>query len=421
MSSVFRIRKRIFYGWIVVGAIIASGFIMMGVNSSFGVFFKSLEETFGLTRASTSAIISVRMVFNAVAAFLAGWAIDRYGPRKVFSVMGFFIGLSMLLTGLTTDAWQIFITYGLLLSIGTGAVYVVTTSTVLRWFDRKRGLALGVAGAGGGIGTAVISPLSASLIGSLGWRNTIMLLGGISWLVMLPAAQLFKKAPHEVGTLPDGEAPGSQETGSEIKTVTKPQLPLLQIFRTRSFWVILFIWLVMAFSSFFIMTHIVPHAIDIGFSLVESATILSFSGIAMIAGRLFAGMISDRVSAKGVAVVSSLIQFVAILSLVWSRELWMLYLFGLVHGLTFGSFGTSITVLIGRTFDLDDIGKVLGILEVGIFIGGAIGPYLGGLIFDTTSSYSLAFVVTGTAVLLRILLVALVRSGAPLEPERQLP
>ncbi len=213
----------------------------------------------------------------------------------------------------------------------------------------------------------------------------------------------------------------SKEIGSEIKMVTKPKLPLLQVFRTRSFWVILFIWLVMAFSSFFIMTHIVPHAIDIGFSPVESATILSFGGIAMIAGRLFAGIISDRVSAKGVAVVSSLIQFAAILSLVWGRELWMLYLFGLVHGLTFGSFGTSITVLIGRTFDLDDIGKVLGILEVGIFIGGAIGPYLGGLIFDTTGSYSLAFVVTGTAVLLRILLVALVKPGAPLEPEPQLP
>jgi len=390
---------------------------MTGINFSFGVFFKSLEDTFSLTRASTSAILSIRMVFNAVAAFLAGWAIDRYGPRIVFSVMGFFTGVSLLLTGLTMDTWQIFITYGLLLSIGTGAVYVVTTSTLLRWFDRKRGLALGVAGAGAGLGTAVISPLSASLIDNLGWRNTIILLGGISWLVMLPVAQLFKNSPRKVRSLPDREAPDSQETSSEIKTVTKSQIPLLHLFHTRSFWIILLIWLVMAFSSHFIMTHIVPHAIDIGFSTVESATILSFGGIAMIAGRLFAGMISDRVSAKKTAVVSSLIQFVAILSLVWGRELWMLYLFGLVHGLTFGSFGTSITMLISRTFDLDDIGKVLGILEVGIFIGGAIGPYLGGLIFDTTSSYSLAFVVVGTTVLLRILLVALVRPGAPSESE----
>jgi MFS family permease len=100
LVSAFTIHKQIFYGWIIVAAIIASGFIMMGVNSSFGVFFKSLEETYNLTRASTSAILSVRMIFSAVSAFLAGWAIDRYGPRKVFSVMGFFIGLSLLLAEL---------------------------------------------------------------------------------------------------------------------------------------------------------------------------------------------------------------------------------------------------------------------------------------------------------------------------------
>lgn len=225
MFSVFRMRERIFYGWTKIAAIIASSFMMTGVNSSFGVFFKSLGKTYSLTRASTSTIISVRMVFNAAAAILAGLAINRYGPQKVFSLMGFFVGLSLLLTGLTTDAWQLFITYGLLLSIGTGAGYVVTTSTVLRWFNQKRGLALGIAGAGGGLGTAVISPLVASLISSLKWRNSIMLLGGISWLVMRPAAQLLRKDPQEVGTLPDGEALSGQATGSEIKTVTQHQPP----------------------------------------------------------------------------------------------------------------------------------------------------------------------------------------------------
>ncbi len=412
MLSVFRIGDRVFYGWVVVAAIIASGFIMMGVNSTFGVFFKSLEETFDLTRATTSSVLSVRMVFSGLTAFLGGWAIDRYGPRKVFSIMGFFLGLSLILTGLTTAAWQLFITYGLLISIGTGAVYVVMTATVLRWFNRKRGLAIGIAGAGGGLGVAVLSPLSASLINSLEWRNTIMLLGGLAWLVMLPVAQLFKKDPREIGALPDGEVPGYQPTGVEGETGSPPGRPLSRVFRSQSFWAILFIWLAMAFSAFFIMTHIVPHAIDLGFSPVESATILSVGGIAMIVGRLVAGIISDRVSAKRVAVVSSLIQFAAILGLIWGRELWMLYLFGLVNGLTFGGFGTSVTMLIGRTFSLDDIGKILGILEVGIFIGGAIGPYLGGLIYDTTGSYSNAFLIMAGAVLLRVLLVMLVRTEA---------
>ena len=409
LLHLFPTHKRIFYGWVIVAAIVASSSIVMGANSSFGVFFKSLEEAYGLTRASTSAILSVRMVFNAVAAFVAGWAIDRYGPRKIVSTMGFFIGLSLVLTGLTTESWQIFITYGLLMSAGSGAIFVVVTSTVLHWFNRKRGLALGIAGAGGGIGTAAISPLSAFLIGSLQWRKSIILLGGFSCLVVLPAAQLLKKDPYEMGTMPDGEFPDDHEAGGETTETAQHRLSLRQLFLMKNFWAIFFIWFVMAFSSFFIMTHIVPHALDIGFSPVESASILSVIGVAMIGGRLGSGILSDRVSTKGIAIVSSLVQFAAILSLVWARELWMLYLFGIVHGLTFGSFGTAISVLIGRIFNLGDIGKTLGVLEIGIFTGGAVGPFLGGLLFDANGSYSLAFVIMGAAVLLRIFIVTLIK------------
>lgn len=410
MLSAFKIGDRFFYGWVVVAAIIAGGFIMMGANSSFGVFFKSLEETFGLTRASTSSILSTRMVFSGLAALLGGWAIDRYGPRKVFSVMGFFAGLSLILTGLTTDAWQLFFTYGLLMSVGTGAVFVVMTATVLRWFQRKRGLALGIAGAGGGFGTAVLSPLSASFINSLGWRTTIMMLGGLSWLVMLPAAFLIRGDPREMGLQPDGAVSDFQTNGADPDTSLSTKRPLSRVFRNQSFWALLFLWFTMAFSVFFIMTHIVPHAIDLGFSPVESATILSISGIAMIIGRLFSGIIADRVDSKWIAVVTSLVQFGAILSLVWAGELWMLYLFGLINGVTFGGFGTAITMLIGKSFSLDDIGKILGILEVGIFAGGALGPYLGGLIFDNTGSYTLTFYIMAGAVMLQVLLITLVKT-----------
>ena len=87
----------------------------------------------------------------------------------------------------------------------------------------------------------------------------------------------------------------------------------------------------------------------------------------------------------------------------------MLYLYGFINGITFASFGTSITVLIGRIFTLNDIGKVLGILEIGIYVGGAIGPYLGGLIFDSSGSYNVAFIIMSSAVLIRIILVFLLR------------
>jgi len=381
---------------------------MMGVNSSFGVFFKSLEDTFNLTRATTSSILSSRMAFSCVFAFLGGWAIDRYGPRIVFSIMGFFIGLSLILTSQTTSAWQLFIAYSLLLAIGIGAVYVVMTSTVLRWFDRRRGLALGIAGSGGGLGIALIAPLSAFLIDSFEWRNALMILGGIAWLVILPVSQLLKKDPYEIGALPDGTTPGYQTPEVEQGTTAPKTIPLLRMFRTTSFWSFLFIWLLMAFSGSFVMTHIIPHAIDLGFSPIRSATILSLSGIATIAGRLIAGIITDKLNAKVVAIICSLLQVAALLWLIWVHELWMLYLFGFVHGFTFGGFGIAITVLIGGTFSLDGIGKILGVLEIGIFIGAAIGAYLGGLIFDASSSYTLAFLIMAGMGLARTLVVALI-------------
>jgi len=408
LSSIFRIKNRIFYGWVVVVSIIVSSFIMMGVNSSFGVFFKSLEDTFNLTRATTSSILSSRMAFSCVFAFLGGWAIDRYGPRIVFSIMGFFIGLSLILTSQTTSAWQLFIAYSLLLAIGIGAVYVVMTSTVLRWFDRRRGLALGIAGSGGGLGIALIAPLSAFLIDSFEWRNALMILGGIAWLVILPVSQLLKKDPYEIGALPDGTTPGYQTPEVEQGTTAPKTIPLLRMFRTTSFWSFLFIWLLMAFSGSFVMTHIIPHAIDLGFSPIRSATILSLSGIATIAGRLIAGIITDKLNAKVVAIICSLLQVAALLWLIWVHELWMLYLFGFVHGFTFGGFGIAITVLIGGTFSLDGIGKILGVLEIGIFIGAAIGAYLGGLIFDASSSYTLAFLIMAGMGLARTLVVALI-------------
>ncbi len=181
------------------------------------------------------------------------------------------------------------------------------------------------------------------------------------------------------------------------------------MFQTTNFWPFLFIWLLMAFSGSFVMTHIVPHAIDLGFSAIKSATILSLSGITMIAGRLIAGVITDKFSAKVVAIICSLLQVTVLLWLVWVQELWMLYLFGLIYGFTWGGFGTAITVLIGGTFGVNGIGKVLGVLEIGIFIGAAIGPFLGGLIFDVSDSYTVVFLIMAGTVLARIPLVALIK------------
>ena len=148
MLSPLRIKDKLFYGWVVLAAFLAIGTILYGSSYSFGVFLKSIEGEFGLTRAATSAIFSAHMALGLVFALIGGWSLDRYKLRIIVFLMGLFTGLGLLLTSQTNAPWQIFITYSLLFSMGAGAIYVVKMATVSRWFTRKRGLALGIAGAG---------------------------------------------------------------------------------------------------------------------------------------------------------------------------------------------------------------------------------------------------------------------------------
>ena len=204
MLSITGLRDRLFYGWMVVAAFCIATAILMGIRFSFGVFFKSIEYQFDLTRTGTSSVVSIASLLTGVFAIIGGWASDRYGPKIVLLIMGLFTGLGMLLTSQTSSPWQLFITYSLLLSIGFGALYPVMVATVSRWFDKKRGLALGITTAGGGLGTMLIAPFAAYLIDRFDWRVSFIALGILAWLIVVPLSQLLKKEPSEIGAFPDG-------------------------------------------------------------------------------------------------------------------------------------------------------------------------------------------------------------------------
>ena len=409
MLSLFRIKDRIFYGWVVVVAFLVVGIILYGILSSFGVFFKSIEGEFNLTRAATSAVVSTNMLLAGVSAFVAGWALDRYGPRIVILLMGLFTGLSLLLTSQANFPWQLFVTYSLLLSLGTGAVYVVPTAAVSRWFDKKRGLALGIAGSGAGLGIVIMAPFATFLISHFSWRMAYLGIGLLAWLIVIPLSRLLKRDPYEIGALPDGLNSPSKGIAIEGESIQPVDSSLLQIFRTRSFWLVIVIWLSFASCLFLVLTHLVPHTTDIGFSAGEAASVLSLMGGVGIAGRVLMGVASDKVGRKLTAIICTLIQAGAMIWLIWSRDLWMLYLFALVFGFAYNGLSSSMGALIGDIFGLGKIGAIFGVLEIAWGIGAAIGPAVGGLIFDISNSYSIAFLMGAGAMLISTLLIALIR------------
>ena len=411
MLSPSRIQNKLFYGWVVLTACLIIGTLIFGTRYSFGVFFKSIESEFDLTRAETSGVFSAYMVLCCVFAIIGGWALDRYGPRIVTFLMGLFTGLSLLLTSQTNSIWQLFMTYSLLLAVGTGATYTILMSTTARWFDKKRGLALGIAGSGGGLGTVVMAPFATYLISSFDWRMAYIVIGLIAGLVIISLSRLLKKDPGEIGLLPDGVKSDSSEMVVPDKNDdAKPvSFSLIQAFRTRSFWFLGIVWLSFSLCLHLVLTHIVPHATDVGISAAEAAVVLGLTGSISIPGRLIMGGVSDRTGRKVSAITCALLQVGAMIWLAWAQDLWMLYLFAVVYGFAYGGFDSPVTALISDTFGPRSLGVIMGMLVVGWGIGAAIGPAVGGLIFDVSKSYFTAFLIGALVMLVATLFVALTK------------
>ena len=394
----------------VTGAGLLIAVTGLGTRYCFGVFFKSIESEFGLTRGATSGIFSIHMLLCCVFGALGGWALDRYGPRKVSFLMGSFTGLSLLLTSQANSAWQLFISYGLLLSLGTGAIYTVVNSTASRWFDKKRGLVLGITTSGGGLGAIVMAPFATYLISNFDWRTAFIVMGLIAWPVIAFMSLLLKKDPSDIGLLPDGIRSGAAQSGLQNEE-SKPELTgpsLLQASRTGSFWFLGFVWLLVSLNVHLVFVHAVPYAVDMGNSLMDAAVILSLIGGASIPGRLVVGMVSDTIGRKTPAITCALLQAGALLWLMWARELWMLYAFAIAFGFLWGGLSTVTTALIGDVFGMRSIGTIMGVINTGWALGAATGPAMGGYIFDASGSYFTAFAAGAVAILIAALLLALV-------------
>jgi MFS family permease len=230
-------------------------------------------------------------------------------------------------------------------------------------------------------------------------------------MVIIPISRLLKKDPNEIGVLPDGANYLLKNVNNENEKTQLIGFSLLQSLKTSSFWLFLSIWLFDGFSYLLMLTHIVPHITDIGFSAGKAATILSLMGGISIPGRIIMGRISDSIGRKATVIICSLLMAAATVWLIWVNDLWMLYLFAAIFGFAQGGFVPSIAALVSDIFGLRNIGKTLGILDIGFGLGSAIGPAIGGFIFDISNSYSLAFLLGAIAMLLVAISTTLIKKN----------
>ncbi len=400
-----------YYGWVVLGACFFVLAITQGARYSFGVFFKSIEDSFDITRALTSGIFSVNMVLVSVFAILGGWALDRYGPKALFVTLGLFTGLSLFLTSQVDTFWHLFITYGLLGAIGVGPVFTAANVIVSRWFIKRRGLAVGIVNVGSAVGLIVISPIVALLIPSYGWQTSYLILAVAAFFIMIPCALLLRKAPTKMYSPQDKRSRiGTNSTFEEEYQNQLRGFSVLQAAKVGSFWLMIAAYFLVSFCIHIIVTHIVPHAMDLGANPIRAAMILSIISGTSIPGRILMGSISDRIGRKQVMLTCALLMVGAMLWLIWASNIWMLYIFAAIFGFSWVGVTTPFLALIADVFGLRHLGVIMPVTTTGWGIGAAAGSALAGYIFDINGNYILAFIIGLIAVLITAVLILFVRT-----------
>jgi predicted MFS family arabinose efflux permease len=396
--------RSIFRGWwIVAAAIIGQSFGLATVLVyTFGVFVKPLAEEFRTSRGSIALAVSLLDVAVTFSAPGVGRLVDRHGTRKVIVMSA--LALAACLAGLSLvqpPLWHLYALYVLAGTLGIATTPVTFSRVVANWFDRRRGIALGLASTGVGLGVFIGPSLAQFLIEQRGWRQAYLDLAGFSLLVVIPAVAIFLVSrPEEVGQFPEGASAG---TAMKQEILPLPGIRLSEALRMPTFWLLCAVFFVVAASANGMAAHIAPMLSDRGFSGRSAALAVSLFGLASIIGRVVNGYLVDRFFApRVVAVVFS--AAAGGLALLWSGANGNLALLAsLLVGMAVGAEADVMPFLISRYFGMGSMAELYGCALGSYTLGNATGRYLFAAGYDATASYKLPLAVAFAALLIATL------------------
>jgi MFS family permease len=378
--------------WLVVASVWLTLGVAFGLFFSFPIFFVPLLEEFGWSRGATAGAFSVSAVVQGLLAPLVGALVDRVGPRRVILAGGVVLGLSCALGAGIQTLWHLYLVTGVLGAIGICAVGWVPSAALLAgWFASRRGTVMGLAFSGMGVGILALGPLAQWLIAGQGWRRAYLLLGAGALAMLLPLAWIgVREAPRAAS--PAGGGAG----GRSAPDAPGPGTGLRDALASRAFWGLFLAYLFTPLAVFPVVTHQVAFAVDQGFDRLLVAGIFGLTGFMSVVGRIGFGLGADRIGRELSATLSYVCTAAGTLALL-AVERWHhpapLYAYALLFGAGFGARGPIITAMAAQLFPGRRFGAIYGLMSVGNGLGGAIGPWFGGVIHDVTGSYRLAFLV----------------------------
>jgi MFS family permease len=395
-------RLPFFYGWIIIAVTFVTMAIGVNARTAFSLFFPPIIDEFGWERGVTAGAFSFGFLVSGAVSPLIGRMMDRFGPRAVMELGVALMAGGLLLAPLTTQPWHLYLTIGVLVGAGSICLGYSGQSLFLpNWFNRRRGLAIGLAFAGVGLGSMTLLPWVQHMIEQTGWRTACTAMGVVVLVVLAPINLLLRKRPEDLGLQPDGDAAPTASSAKPISNVVDPvwagtDWTLRRALGTARFWWVatgyfggLYIW-------YAVQVHQTKYLLDIGFSPAVAVWALGLVSLLGIPGQILLGHVSDRIGREWIWSASCFgfaICFAALIALKFYPTLLLVWLMVLAQG----ALGYGLTSIMGAVvveiFQGKHYGSIFGTVMLAALAGGAAGPWVTGFLHDLSGSYTLAFII----------------------------
>ncbi len=374
---------RIHYGWIIVAAGGVLGCVAIGGLFSLPVFLRPMAQDTGWSTTGISTAMT--FAFLALAFGSIGWGAlsDRIGPRAVVLAGSALLTFGLALASQATTLPVFQLSFGVIVGLGAAAIFAPLMACVTGWFDTRRGLAVSLVSAGMGMAPMTMSPLAAWLVEAHDWRTALQIIAGLAGVIMVPLALLLRRPPALEA------APASEGTSG---TADAPALSVGQAVRSAPFAILVVTSFLSCATHSGPIFHTVSYAVTCGIPLMAAVSIYSLEGLAGMGGRLVFGVLGDRFGAARILVLGLLAQAIVALGYVFTREVGSFYAVAALFGFTYAGVMPLFAVIARERFPLRMMGTVIGSTTMASSLGMALGPAIGGMIFDAFSSYAWLFI-----------------------------
>ncbi len=410
--------NKFFYGWYIVSA----GFsIQLLIGSlmihSFTAYFPLLEAQFGWSRATLSGAFALSRAESGLLGPLQGWLIEKYGPRMM-AVFGMCLfGIGFILFSQIDSILGYYVTFFLMAAGSSIAGHLTVATAIINWFNRKRGIAVGLSSTGFGL-AGILVPLIAWSLTTQGWRDTAFYSGIGIIIVGIPVSLILRRDPEPYGYLPDGD------NRSEVGTIDNQDQDLTgftvrEAIKTSSFWYLGIGHALSLLTVGAVSLHLVPHVVDsVGLSVTIASTAVAVMTVFFVTGQVVGGFLGDKYSKRWLAAIGTLMHAVALLILAYSTNIIMVYIFSILHGSAWGLRGPIMATIRADYFGRAYFPSIMGFSSLIIMLGMTVGPLFAGYMADVFGDYKLGFIIISALAALGSIFFVLAKP--PVMTERQL-